>query len=287
FACSVSYTVCAMNLRGEISFDELNRLYAEEGWTIEEIAAHFGCASTTIRRRMDELGIPARPRGPHVDRGLEHEWSPELAYAVGLIVTDGNLSSDGRHLTMTSADYDLLQTFCNCLGLQVSIGKQGGSFDPTGIIYRVQWGDVRFYNWLLDIGLMPAKSLQLGRLEIPDEYFADFLRGCIDGDGSIVTYDDHYNIFKSEKYVYERLFVSIVSASRPFLEWAQATVDRLVGVRGALLLRNRGPRYAPISTLKYAKHDSIRLLKWMYYSPDVPCLARKRDKALPFLNESN
>ncbi len=274
-----------MNLRGEISFDELNRLYAEEGWTIEEIAAHFGCASTTIRRRMDECGLPARPRGPHVDRGLQYEWSPELAYAVGLITTDGNLSGDGRHLTMTSADYELLQTFCNCLGLQVSIGKQGGSFDPTGIIYRVRWGDVRFYNWLLDIGLMPAKSLRLGQLEVPDEYFADFLRGCIDGDGSIVTYDDHYNTFKSEKYVYERLVVSLVSGSRPFLDWLHQYLGHVLQIRGGVYERRKDR--STYWMLKYMMNDSIRLLKWIYYAPDVLCLARKRDKALPFLNESN
>jgi hypothetical protein len=35
------------------------------------------------------------------------------------------------------------------------------------------------------------------------------------------------------------------------------------------------------------KNDSIRLLKWKYYSPDVPCLARKRDTAMKFLNEAD
>jgi len=34
----------------------------------------------------------------------EYKWTPELAYIVGLITTDGCLSSDGRHLTFTSCD---------------------------------------------------------------------------------------------------------------------------------------------------------------------------------------
>src|SRR2546423_10250786 len=37
-------------------------------------------------------------------------------------------------------------------------------------------------------GLTPAKSLTLRPLVIPDEYFAEFFRGCIDGDGSVVVY---------------------------------------------------------------------------------------------------
>jgi len=35
--------------------------------------------------------------------------------------------------------------------------------------------------------------------------------------------------------------------------------------------------------LKYPKGESIQLLKGMYYANDVPCLARKREKAEQFL----
>jgi len=30
--------------------------------------------------------------------------------------------------------------------------------------------------------ITPAKSLTLGRLAVPDDHFADFVRGCVDGD---------------------------------------------------------------------------------------------------------
>ena len=83
-----------MNIRSHIDPDELRRLYFDEGLTIEEIAARFECSPTTIRRRMDDLGMEARPRGPYVERDRNYEWSPELAYVIGLITTDGNLSSD-------------------------------------------------------------------------------------------------------------------------------------------------------------------------------------------------
>lgn len=39
------------------------------------------------------------------------KWSPEFAYAIGLLVTDGNLSPDGRHLNFTSKDRELAETF--------------------------------------------------------------------------------------------------------------------------------------------------------------------------------
>jgi hypothetical protein len=91
--------------------------------------------------------VPVRSRGPH--RGeLASTWTPERAYAVGLMATDGNLSRDGRHLTAISADPDLICHF------------------------------------------------------------------------SV----DRYHVVKDPRYVYERLYVTLVSASRPFLDWIRGTV---------------------------------------------------------------
>lgn len=36
------------------------------------------------------------------------------------------------------------------------------------------------------------KTLSLGKLRIPKRYFADFVRGHLDGDGSVFTYVDKY-----------------------------------------------------------------------------------------------
>jgi hypothetical protein len=36
-------------------------------------------------------------------------------------------------------------------------------------------------------------------------------------------------------------------------------------------------------SLKYAKRESLALLRWMYSALDAPCLRRKRELAAPFL----
>ncbi|MEK7507592.1 MAG: hypothetical protein AAB602_00710 [Patescibacteria group bacterium] len=95
--------------------------------------------------------LMAKPR--LLDKNFK--WTPQLAYAVGLLVTDGNLSKDGRHVTMRSAETQLLETFKKCLALNNKIGQA----NKNGIIsYKVQFGNVQFYRWLLKIGLFPAKS---------------------------------------------------------------------------------------------------------------------------------
>jgi hypothetical protein len=207
-------------------------------------------------------------------------WSAELAYALGLMATDGNLSGDGRHMSFISRDRELVDTLRRCLGLGARACPVRTS--RGGILYRVQWSRRTHYDWFQMVGLMPAKSRRLDALGVPDAYFVDFFRGCIDGDGTVLCYTDRYHAHKKAEYVYERLYVSLVTASEPFAEWVQRTVERLIGVGGAIHCEpKRGHR--PVWRLRYAKASSIRILRWMYHSPDVPCLGRKRATAEKFL----
>ena len=261
----------------------LRRLYVDERLTAAEIAARIGCGPITILRRLRQFGIRARPRGPlYQSKTLNGfiRWSPNLAYAVGLIATDGNLSGDGRHLSLTSIDRDLLETLRTCLHLGAAIRPHRGGHGSRGL--RVQWGDRYFYEWLVGIGLTPAKSLTLRPLAVPDSVFADFLRGCIDGDGSVVVYADWYHTDKNERYVYERLYVTLVSGSWRFLDWIRSTVHRLISLKGSISAR-RAEGKNPLWTLRYAKGESLELLRRIYYSPTVPRLTRKRVTAETFL----
>ncbi len=97
-----------------ISESELRELYVTKGLTVEEVAAQFGLAPTTISRRMRELQIEARPRGPVPGKRYgcqhDHDWTKEVAYAVGLMATDGWLGRRDGQLSLTSKDMALLET---------------------------------------------------------------------------------------------------------------------------------------------------------------------------------
>ena len=271
-----------------VEAETLRRLYVDERLTAENIARQLGCTPTTVLRRLRRFAVPVRPRGsrpgapPLSRRGLASPlgWSAEIAWAVGVVATDGNLGRDGRHLTVTSKDFDFLETIRDCLGVRARATRsRSGSGRFT---FRLQWSDRELHAWLRGIGLTPAKSLTLQPLAIPDALFADFVRGCIDGDGSVTVYVDTYNTDKSERYVYERLYVSLVSASHAFLDWMQATIHRIISLNGSITVRRIEGR-SPLWKLCYAKSESIELLRRLYHSPAVPCLARKRVIAEPFL----
>ena len=269
----------------DIDAETLRRFYIEDRLPMTEVAKRLGCSSVTVARRLRLHDIAPRPRGPIPLRRTisapQSGWSADLAWAIGLIATDGNLSPDGRHLMVRSKDRDMLETLRRCLGLTNRITATSNG--RGGHYHTLQWSDRAFYLWLMDVGLTPAKSLTLAALSIPDEYFPDFFRGCIDGDGSIRVYTDRYHASKCERYVYERLYVSIVSASGTFIDWLQATVSRLARVTASLTVRRKRGCH-PLWKLSYAKADSIRLIRWMYYAPIVPCLDRKRATAARFLS---
>src|SRR5882724_4067507 len=255
-----------INLRAAILEGQLRELYITRVLTIEQVARRFGLAATTINRRLRELGIRTRPRGPIASPSSTGEpvvWTPDLAYAVGLIATDGNLSKKPGRVAIMSNDTDLLDLVRRRLKLNANIRPHRGGYGTR--CHHLAWSDRRFYDWLVDLGLTPAKSLTLGPLAVPDDYFADFVRGCIDGDGSIVSYTDRYNTFKNASYVYTRLYVSIVSASFPFIEWLRARVQPLANVVGHVDVRRSGGRH-DVWRLRYAKGESLALLRWIYYA---------------------
>lgn len=218
----------------------------------------------------------------------EFSWNPALAYAIGLLVTDGNLSKDGRHITMRSSDKDLLKTFSSCLHIKnnkiaVSPDKRSDGYIRKPC-YRVQFSNVQFYNWLITIGITPAKTYTIGKIKLPDRFFRDFLRGHLDGDGSIYTYRDAYNIYRGKRYINTRVYTKFISASKRHIRWLHDTMIRNSPIQGAVLHRKFKDHRADMWEIKIAKYESLKLFRWLYYKNGLPALERKRALALNLLS---
>src|SRR3989338_2980990 len=205
------------------------------------------------------------------------EWRPNLAYAVGVIATDGNLSSDGRHLNITSKDADMLLTMRDVLRLQNKIGKKARGGSKEKKYFVLQFGDVNFYGFLLSIGLTPRKSKTMGHLVVPDAYFPAFLRGCIDGDGSIGS-------FMRPESKLPQVRLRLASASPAFLDWILKTAQKLYDIQGGYIYNQKGKS---IHQLSFAKADSFKILQLMYYKKSLPALKRKQAIAEDLMRASS
>lgn len=196
---------------------------------------------------------------------IDLNWSQKLAYAIGLIATDGCLYKDGRHIAFVSKDLQLMRVFMQCLGLKNKIAKKQSGFVPTGYAYWVQFGDVVFYKFLVSIGLFPAKSKTLSEIKIPKQYFFDFLRGSFDGDGSFYSYWD-------KRWASSFLFyLTFTSASMKHIVWLRKIIKYLTGLKGHI----DGLKKSRVYQLKYAKTEARIIFKKMYHSPNIPRLERK------------
>ena len=197
-------------------------------------------------------------------RKVKIKWSPEFAYAIGLITTDGCLSGDGRHIDFTSKDISLLKTFLKCLGIKNKIGRKTSGYSHNKYT-RIQFGDVIFYRFLLGIGLTPAKSKILDKVDIPEKYFFDFLRGHFDGDGTFYSY---YDPRWKSSFMFYTVFIS---ASLKHLEWLRTRLIKTLKIKGHVTHDKQKVAYQ----LKYAKSESLKILQKMYYNKKSPCLERK------------
>ena len=194
----------------------------------------------------------------------QYVWSADLAYAVGLLASDGCLQKDGRHIDLTSVDYEQLENFNVALQLDRRISKKQASNDHSG--YRVQFSDVALYDFLLKVGLMPAKSQKIGSLNVPKEFFMDFVRGVFDGDGTVYGFWDKR--WRSS-YTFS---ISFASASKAFLSYMREELHATLGTEGSICTGKRALR------LQYAKKDSVLLYRHMYASPSSLFLSRKKSK---------
>ena len=199
-------------------------------------------------------------------------WSKNFAYAIGLIAADGYLSKDGRHISLVSKDVDQLKNFAKALRLNNKISLHSSGYNPKGRYYHIQFGNVKIYKFLILIGLSVHKTENIKALKIPDRYFAHFLRGFLDGDGSTYSYWDPR--WKSSF----QLYTVFISLSLTYLEWMQKKIELLLGLKGTIRkTRLRSNRY--MYRLEYAKKNSIELIEYLYpVGQKIIFLKRKKFK---------
>lgn len=204
---------------------------------------------------------------------ISTNWNENLAYAIGLLTSDGCLSSDKRHLEFNSKDKEQVEHFRKCLNLNNKITKKARSNEKIKKYYRIQFGSVQFYRFLESIGLCSKKSKILKKLKIPQRFFSDFLRGLFDGDGTFGT-------FNHPESQYPQLRLRFASASKQFIRWLYQEIKRELNTKGFIADGKRD------ENLTFGISDSLKLLNYIYYSPNIICLSRKLEKAKPYFKRT-
>jgi hypothetical protein len=189
-------------------------------------------------------------------------------YVVGYIATDGSLSKDGRHIVITSKDRDHIKKIKSVLGVTSNICMKTNGSNKEKKYAVLQIGSIEFYKFLNSIGIHTRKSLNLGKLTIPREYFLDFLRGVIDGDGCIHQWQNRTNS-------HTQWALRIYSGALQFTTWLKLGIEENFFVAGKVYTQEpRDKNRAPMHIIKFGKIAAQKIIQTVYYK-NCFCLKRK------------
>lgn len=199
-----------------------------------------------------------------IQRKVKILWSPNFAYAIGLIVSDGNLSKDKRHISFKSAEKEMIENFKDALKLNNKISKSARGGEKTKKYLNVYFGDVVFYAFLNKIGISSVKSKTIKSVKVPNKFFADFLRGLFDGDGTFYTF---WDTRWSNSFGFQ---IAFTSASFSFMRWLKNKLAKNYGVKGFICEGKR------VFNLRYVKRDSEKIFNIMYCEKDTSLFLKRK-----------
>jgi hypothetical protein len=214
-----------------LSKEKLEDLYFVQNKSLQDIAKEYNCTKQMVKLLMEKYGLSRRKRSEarvlaikegkfeqfeyhDINENFFSEWSPQMAWVLGLLFTDGYIVEEGTGLracsglsvVLASIDRDMLENVRTHLKSTRPIRKKVQSYDKTKHIYSFDFYRKKMRDDLQKLGLIQRKSLTMKFPNVPEEYMRHFIRGCWDGDGSVY-------IGKNNK-----INASYVSGSKDFIE---------------------------------------------------------------------
>lgn len=203
-----------------------------------------------------------------------NNWSPDMAYYLGWLWADGNISEGKLQLGCCTEDEEVLIGLMKALGSNHSISRLPGRNDAKLGNVKPYTKTAIYCKPLIEClvekhGLIPRKTYQDPPFPIVEPSFIkDFVRGYFDGDGCLDT-QDTFSMVGTEK----------------FMQGVQQIITQETGLPAHALSRNKKTK--TITAAWSAKPEVLTLLNYIYSSRG-PRLSRKKnlaDKIRPELEE--
>lgn len=184
--------------------------------------------------------------------------SPEKAYWLGWLITDGCVYNNAIQLTILKDDIKILNLLSKDLGVHNKV-----SITTTGYA-RFYLGCANMVEDLAKYGIVQNKTFSVTIPKMPQRYYSHLLRGMFDGDGglSIFTRYNHSVFelsFTGNKYCVEA-FNDLIHQN--------LNMDKRTVTRNGSIFRLRWTR----------RNDIIKILDWLYSDCGEHFLDRKYDK---------
>jgi len=218
-----------MNKLIRLTKDKLAELYITDRKSLEDIAGLYSVSRVAIYKRLKKYAIKQRSKSEarieaqkqgklpqqffDINENFFSSWSPEMAYVLGLIITDGCISKTGV-ISLSMNDKELLEKVKKVMASAHNITP---SKHQKGL-YCFHFAREKLVKDLEKLCVVPRKSLIVRFPGVPKVFLPDFLRGVFDGDGSVFFDKRRPNFPLRSKFV---------SSSQDFIEGLEESLSSL------------------------------------------------------------
>lgn len=218
-------------------------------------------------------------RNPFDEHFFENE-TPEVAYWAGFLMADGCVIntklSSSLALRLGAKDINHLLLFQQTIEAYDSAITETNTLKPSGKgtskCYTIRLTSPYLGPSLEKWGVIPNKSY-VGEIPfIKDELLPHYIRGLIDGDGSVCISKDG------------KPSVSF-SGNKSVIQYVQSILQFILDTEVYVCLKKKNPKngHELWYLVIHGKKKSSQIFKWLY-DIDGPALHRKKDKVLNFLS---
>ena len=230
-----------------------------------------------IRVKAVILGVRRESRY-RMQEGTNHyffdNWSNDMAYILGFISADGNINLSGYRMSIKLSNNDAYHLYnIRDMVAPVKTIRHGTNIKNNKKYVVLEVSSKYMCSKLINLGVVPRKSLILELPDVPLKYLSHFARGYFDGDGCIYR----------GKGGYWRGF--FCSGSRNFLLALSKKITSLTEIKYRYPYRSKNSTNKTCA-LRFATYDSIKLGKWMYKDSTLH-LDRKYNKFLQLYKEKD
>lgn len=191
----------------------------------------------------------------HINQDYFKVWSSNMAYTLGLWYADGCIYG-GRlfDITLHKKDKYILKKVAE------ELQYEGTLYDYVDRqVVRINFSCKVIYNDLVALGGTERKNLTVKFPQVPKDFLPDFIRGYFDGNGCVMRLKGN------------RLNSAFTCGSKSFSKSLLRLLKEEAGI-------TRGSFDDSCMSLKFGKHDTIKLGKYMYQNNPELYLKRKKDK---------
>ena len=206
---------------------------------------------------------PANKKKLSNERAFKDIDSEEKSYWLGYFSADGCISTDNKgsyRISITSIDLDIIYGFMDFLGSRHKICENKLNKNTA---YTVTFGSKIMFNDLLLLGVKPNKTTNLEPPAIKENLIRHYIRGYIDGDGSVCV---------SKEKTGKSIFSVSVVGRESVISWITKHLSK------ACELKSTGSyKFKTLTVLKRTQKQAIKIAEYIY-KDNIVCLKRKEDK---------